>query len=113
MHSEDEIESETIRLTNAYPGAANTISSIYQRRWFLTLDRHNCGFVPEQDKGTGQKLWVRKLKADGTRDGFEKFHVLGREVERSIVTGRLAGEILRDEGIEGFLPRASWIAVTK
>lgn len=112
-HSEDESSSEGIRRNNAYPGATNTISSIHQRRWFLTLDRHNSGFAPEHDKVTGQKHWVRQLGSNGTRDGFEKFHVLGRDVETSVVTGRLASEILKDEGVKGFVPRGLWRAVTE
>ncbi len=42
----DTTENELIRLTNAYPGTTNTLSSIHQRRWFLSIDRHNSGFVP-------------------------------------------------------------------
>ena len=112
---EDEDELETTRLTNTYPGGAiNTISSIHQRRWFLTLDRHNSGFVPQLNKATGHKTWVRRWRADdGTRDGFERFHVLGREVERSVVTGRLAKDILKDEGVEGFVPRGGWRGVVE
>lgn len=115
-HSEDENdELETTRLTNTYPGGAtNTISSIHQRRWFLTLDRHNSGFVPQPNRATGLKQWVRRWRADDdTRDGFERFHVLGREVERSVVTGRLAREILEDEGVEGFVPRGGWRGVVE
>jgi hypothetical protein len=111
--SETETENETIRLTNAYPGSTNTISSIHQRRWFLYLDRHNSGFVPQRDEATNQKTWVRKRNAHGTKDGFERFHVLGREVERSIVTGRLAVDVLRDEGVQGFVPRGLWRAVVE
>jgi len=48
---------------------------------------------------------VRKQRSDGSRDGFERFHVLGRKVEMSVVTGRFATEIIRDEGVEGFVPR--------
>ncbi|KAF7513825.1 hypothetical protein GJ744_007876 [Endocarpon pusillum] len=112
---EDEDELETTRLTNTYPGGAtNTISSIHQRRWFLTLDRHNSGFVHQLNKATGHKRWVRRWSVDDdTRDGFERFHVLGREVERSVVTGRLARDILRDEGVEGFVPRGGWRGVVE
>jgi uncharacterized membrane protein len=39
--------------------------------------------------------------------------VLGREVERSVVTGRLAGEILADEGVDGFVPRRGWRGVVE
>jgi hypothetical protein len=56
---------------------------------------------------------VRKCKVDGTREGFERFHVLGMEVERSVVTGRLAGEILADEGVDGFVPRRGWRGVVE
>lgn len=62
--SENGAELETIRLTNAYPGATNTIiRSIHQRRWLLAFDRYNSGFVPQQhrDKTTHhQKGWVRR-----------------------------------------------------
>jgi len=37
--------------------------------------------------------------------------VRGAEVERSVVTGRTSGEILRDEGVEGFRARKMWRAV--
>ena len=107
-------ENEITYFTNAYPGATNSISSIHQRRWYLSLDRHNSGFTPERDESTsGQQVWVRRRKSDGSRDGFEKFYVLGREVERSVVTGRLAAEILADEGVEGFVPRRGWRAVVE
>jgi DNA polymerase Ligase (LigD) len=110
--SNPESESETIRLTNTYPGGAlNTISSIHQRRWFLSLDRRNSGFVPQKTPHSGRKKWVRKWKSDGSKDGFDPFHVLGREMERSVVTGRLAAEILADEGVVGFVPRAGWRGV--
>ena len=34
--------------------------------------------------------------------------MLGAEVERGIVTGRLAREVESDEGVEGFVGRANW-----
>lgn len=40
--------------------------------------------------------------------GFEPFYVRGPEVERSVVTGRLAREVLEDEGVEGFVRRRGW-----
>lgn len=45
--------------------------------------------------------------------GFESFHVLGREVETSVVTGRTAADIARDEGLEGYKPRGGWKAVVE
>ena len=38
---------------------------------------------------------------------------MGREVERSVVTGRLASEILEDEGVEGYVPRGLWRPVVE
>ncbi|KAL2755088.1 hypothetical protein ACRALDRAFT_1064811, partial [Sodiomyces alcalophilus JCM 7366] len=40
-----ELESAQVRATNAYPGAENSIGSVHQRKWFLSLDRAACGFV--------------------------------------------------------------------
>ena len=34
--------------------------------------------------------------------------MLGRDVERSVVTGRTAGQVMRDEGVEGFVGRRGW-----
>ena len=99
-------EAEMIRLANAYPGTTNTVSSIHQRRWFLTLDRHNSGYVRNSDE-RGRK-WIRK---DGHEPSY--FHVLGRDVERSVVTGRSAAEVLADEGVVGFVPRAFWKGITE
>ena len=44
----------------------------------------------------------------GGLGGFEPFFVSGREVERSVVTGRLADEVLRDGGVEGYVARKGW-----
>lgn len=43
--------------------------------------------------------------------GFETFFVRGRDVERSVVTGRTADEVMADEGVEGFVGRKGWRAV--
>ncbi|KZF26222.1 hypothetical protein L228DRAFT_279457 [Xylona heveae TC161] len=40
-----ELEDEQVRATNAYPGATNSIGSVHQRRWFLSLDRVSSGLV--------------------------------------------------------------------
>jgi hypothetical protein len=105
-------DQETIRLNNAYPGATNDIGSIHQRKWYLSMDRRGSGFIPSKDKNRST-VWVRKKNEDGELQGFEPFHVLGRDVERSVVTGRLAKDILADEEVEGFVPRGKWRAVTE
>ena len=117
---ESNVEEET-RRTNAYPGATNSINSIHQRRWFLSLDRMASGFIPEPSPlgysergGNGRKRWIRKReKGTGELLGFEPFHVLGREAERSVVTGRLAADVLRDEGVEGYVARKGWRGITE
>lgn len=40
---------------------------------------------------------------------------LGREVGRSVVTGRLVGGVMGDEGVEGSVPRGGggWRAVVE
>ncbi|KAL1611814.1 hypothetical protein SLS60_000034 [Paraconiothyrium brasiliense] len=103
----DEDEDAQTRLNNAYPGSTNTIGSVHQRAWFILLDRASSGFV--QSRGPG--LWVRRGHAKG--EGFEPFLVLGREVESSVVTGRLAKEVESDEGVEGFVGRAGWVGITR
>ena len=113
---------EEVHRTNAYPGSRNSINSIHQRRWLLSLDPVASGFVPDPGEPSGgndvggkggRRRWIRK-RDEGTGElmGFEPFHVLGREVERSIVTGRLAGDVLRDEGVEGFVARRGWTGIT-
>ena len=118
-------ESQT-HLTNAYPGALNTIHSIHQRKWLLSLDRLACGFRPTDQTSFGRKVWERPPLVGGEQPihqgfdslskqrwgGFEPFHVLGRGVETSILTGRLAGEVARDEGLVGYKPRGGWRGIT-
>ena len=117
LASEGEDENEAIRLTNAYPGATNSIGSIHQRKWYLSMDRSLSGFVPiptpKDVNHHAKTYWIRGEKNDGRKTGFERFHVLGRDVERSVVTGRLAADILRDEGVEGYVPRGMWRGVTE
>lgn len=96
--SEGEDEDAAIRANNAYPGAANTIGSIHQRHWFLTLDRRNSGFHKAQS-GPDRGRWV---------GSWEPFFVCGRDVERSVVTGRLADDVMADEGVEEFVGRKLW-----
>lgn len=98
---------QQIHLNNAYPGAANSIGSVHQRRWFITLDRPNSGF--ELDTREGRKRWVRRRSVDGEHlFGFEPFYVRGPEVETSVVTGRLGREVFEDEGVHGFVRRKGW-----
>lgn len=109
---EEELDEKT-RRTNAYPGATNSIGSVHQRRWFITLDRANSGFEPRKKPRDGKKTWVRKRNDDdhdkeGRLLGFDPFYVRGPDVERSVVTGRTGYEVLQDEGVEGFIPRRGW-----
>ena len=105
----EEQEDEQVRLTNAYPGAINSINSIHQRRWLLSMDRQASGFRP-QVKDDGTKAWVRREEG-GKLLGFQPFYVRGRDHERSIVTGRTADKVMEDEGIKGFTGRKGWNAV--
>ena len=99
----DNDEDATIRANNAYPGAENIIGSIHQRNWLMTLDRKNSGFHKasggsEASAGHGGR-WVGR---------WEPFFVRGRDVERSVVTGRNADEVMEDEGVERFVGRKMW-----
>ena len=111
-----EKKDEQIRLSNAYPGADNSVGSIHQRRWFLSMDRTESGFSQCYDSD-GSKRWKRVGKIDeraGTERGERDdggFVVLGRDIETSVVTGRTADDVMRDEGVEGFIGRKGWRAV--
>lgn len=110
-----ELEDAEVRRTNAYSGAVNSIGSVHQRKWFLSLDREECGFV--RTKKDGRVWWQRH---DGPSEEGEQendqaqgrlqwpFYVRGPDHERSIVTGRLGAEILRDEGVIGYVGRKGW-----
>ncbi|KAF6825281.1 hypothetical protein CMUS01_09895 [Colletotrichum musicola] len=105
-----ELEDEVVRQTNAYKGAENSVGSVHQRRWYLSLDREASGFV--RKVVDGKRVWV--LKDDGAEDDDESgrqrfpFYVGGPEIERSAVTGRSGEEVLRDEGVTGFVKRKGW-----
>lgn len=109
-----ELEDEEVRRTNAYTGAVNTIGSVHQRKWFLSLDRETCGFV--RTKKEGRVWWERKAgHHDDMSRGEEAsdrlkwpFYVRGPEHERSVVTGRLGADLLRDEGVVGYIGRKGW-----
>lgn len=105
IDTDDEEDAQT-RLRNAYPGSTNSIGSVHQRRWFLLLDRASSGFVLEMESSR----WIRKGPREG--EGFEPFFVRGRDLERSVVTGRLAREVESDEGVEGFAGRSGWVGIT-
>ncbi|CAF9912174.1 MAG: hypothetical protein ALECFALPRED_007895 [Alectoria fallacina] len=110
-----EQEDEKVRLTNAYPGATNSIGSIHQRRWYLSMDRYASGFCPipiENRSEGGRKVWARRREGERLL-GFEPFFVLGRELERSVVTGRTADEVMADDGVQGFVGRKGWRPVTE
>ena len=106
-----EQEDEEVQRTNAYPGATNIINSVHQRTWYLSMDRHASGFVATVEE-RGKRTWTRRREG-GILHGFEPFFVLGRDMERSVVTGRLSGEIMKDEGVEGYVGRKGWRAVVE
>lgn len=101
----DSEEDAQTRTQNAYPGSHNTIGSIHQRRWFALLDRQSSGF-----ESVGGK-WTRRLLPNGEQGGFEPFVVRGREVEKSVVTGRLARDVESDEGCWGYVGRGGWKSI--
>ncbi|KAI1621658.1 DNA polymerase ligase-domain-containing protein [Exophiala viscosa] len=113
--SRDE-EDQQIRERNAYPGATNTINSVHQRRWFLSIDREASGFRPTNRIEFGRRVWERPLEKDSPAGdglgGFPSFYVRGRDVETSILTGRLAADVATDEGLVNYKPRGGWRPVT-
>ncbi|KZZ92076.1 ABC1 domain containing protein [Moelleriella libera RCEF 2490] len=121
-----ELEDAEIRRTNAYPGATNSIGSIHQRKWYLSLDREASGFVrrrqgskvrwePSQAQAQAASEPDAPVNDDGPEAHMERlsfpFYVRGVEHERSVMTGRRASDILRDEGVQDFRPRQGWKAV--
>ncbi|KAF6814744.1 hypothetical protein CPLU01_14328 [Colletotrichum plurivorum] len=105
-----ELEDEVVRQTNAYKGAENSVGSVHQRRWYLSLDREASGFV--RKVVDGKRVWVPKEERveDSNESGRLRFpfYVGGPDVERSVVTGRLGQEVLWDEGVTGFVKRKGW-----
>ncbi|KAL2210380.1 hypothetical protein CC79DRAFT_1365772 [Sarocladium strictum] len=114
-----ELEDNQVRLTNAYPGATNTIGSIHQRRWYLSVDRAGSGFEKnkrssrwELSQETGKGGHNIETQSTASSSGTDRlswpFHVRGADVERSVVTSRTGNEVLRDEGVTGFVQRKGW-----
>lgn len=110
-----EMEDEEVRRRNAYTGAENTIGSVHQRKWYLSLDRDAVGY----ERGKGGKMVFRAVDAtsnqeedlDESKRGLRlsyPFYVKGVEGERSVVTGRRGADILRDEGVESYTGRKGW-----
>lgn len=95
--SEDD-EDATIRANNAYTGVTNSVGSVHQRHWFLTLDRTYSGFRKARS-GSEAGRWV---------GDWDAFYVQGRDAERSVVTGRSADEVMADENVEKFVGRKMW-----
>ncbi|KAI0183156.1 DNA polymerase ligase-domain-containing protein, partial [Xylaria flabelliformis] len=130
-----ELEDEEVRKNNAYPGAINSIGSVHQRRWYLSLDREASGFVKRRREGgvvwettdihsrgaagvlkkAGSSRNMKRSDQDKDKDTTSwlayPFYVRGVEHERSVVTGRLGSEILKDEGVVGYIGRKGWQAV--
>ncbi|KAJ6787036.1 hypothetical protein PWT90_08841 [Aphanocladium album] len=116
-----ELEDDEVRRTNAYKGATNSIGSIHQRKWFLSLERNLSGFESRRSE-SGRAFWLPKntTTVDVDRRGEQDeeaclsypFYVRGRDYERSVITGRLGADILHDEGVTDFVPRMGWNSVT-
>ncbi|KAL9947611.1 hypothetical protein D7B24_005708 [Verticillium nonalfalfae] len=112
----EEREDAQVRATNAYPGAENTIGSVHQRRWYLSMDRAASGFVKRRRGGGVKKLcWELEDERPPGEDGHltYPFYVRGPEVERSLITGRLGSDVLRDEGVVDFVGRKGWRPVLR
>jgi hypothetical protein len=72
----------------------------------MSLDRQSSGFELKKS-GNEQGTWVQSEEDEG----FTPFYVRGKEVERSVVTGRLAREVESDEGVVGFVGRTGWVGI--
>ncbi|KAJ5128772.1 hypothetical protein N7476_007389 [Penicillium atrosanguineum] len=106
-HSDNDVDT-TIQKNNAYPGSHNTIGSIHQRRWYLSMDREASGFNSiGRHENRGKMKWARRQDNRGL-SGFEPFYVRGPDIERSVVTGRLGSDVLSDEKVQGFQRRNLW-----
>jgi hypothetical protein len=123
-----ELEDEEVRRTNAYTGAFNSIGSVHQRKWFLSMDRQACGFVERRHRGrvvweamnadtNHEELLTQVSKAGPPGPGNGRlaypFYIHGVDHERSVVTSRQGKDILHDEKVTGFIPRKGWMPVLK
>ncbi|KAI0538922.1 DNA polymerase ligase-domain-containing protein [Xylaria digitata] len=129
-----ELEDKEVCRTNAYLGATNSIGSVHQRRWYLSLDREASGFAKRRREGRtvwesadvhpGASAESARKPEDSKRkktDEYEAvtprltypFYVRGVDYERSVVTGRRGDEVLRDEGVIGYVGRKGWQAILK
>jgi hypothetical protein len=111
-----ELEDAEVRRTNAYPGASNSIGSIHQRKWYLSLDREACGL--QERREAGKTTWQIPCVPEPTcqtGNAMQRlrfpFHVRGVEHERSAVTARTGEDIMRDEGVGKFARRKGWVPV--
>ncbi|KAJ6140557.1 hypothetical protein N7470_010353 [Penicillium chermesinum] len=110
-HSDNGVDLD-IQKNNAYPGSVNTIGSIHQRKWYLSMARESSGFEPQKEtsgskSSSKKRRWVRKGSSDGLL-GFDPFYVRGPDFERSVVTGRSGQDVLDDENVVDFHPRRGW-----
>jgi hypothetical protein len=103
--SDNEAEMSGIKMSNAYRGATNSIGSVHQRHWLVSLDKLNSGLVKAQS-GPDEGNWV---PASGK--SFGSFFIRGADIEKSIVTARTSEQVMSDEGVEGFVPRRRWIPI--
>lgn len=107
-----EMEDDEIRRTNAYSGAKNTIGSVHQRKWYLSLDKNGVGYKRgEEGKWyLGDETWGEDAEVNQERNPriSYPFYLKGVEEERSVVTGRKGEHILQDEGVWGYVGRKGW-----
>lgn len=101
-------EDAAIRQNNAYHGSSNTIGSVHQRRWLMTLDKQNSGFIKSPTTGKWTRSVTAGLDSRVQTLGWDSFNVKGKEHERSVVTGRLAAEVMEDEGVKMYKGRKMW-----
>ncbi|KAK8165218.1 DNA polymerase ligase-domain-containing protein [Phyllosticta citrichinensis] len=112
-------EAAAIRAANAYTGATNSIGSVHSRQWYVSMNKQLCGTAshlavpsPSSSSSTPAPLSKgRERRDDGREIAAAAFFVRGPAVERSVVTGRLAADVIADEGVAGFVPRSGWRAI--